>query len=142
MLDASSSSIAQSSPGSSVSGSLVLPPQTYFSIREVAQLTQVKPYVIRYWETQFSALRPARRESGQRKFTQKEVDTILRIKELLYDKRFTIAGAKQFFKREARIKGGAQLRLDLEDTPTASQTLDSLRSVRKDLEEALKILKT
>ena len=53
----------------------LLPPQTYFSIREVSQLTQVKAYVIRYWETQFSALRPARRESGQRKFTQKEVDS-------------------------------------------------------------------
>src|SRR5476649_1117043 len=119
----------------------ILPPQTYFSIREVAQLTQVKPYVIRYWETQFSALRPARRESGQRKFTQREVDTIQRIKELLYDKRFTIAGAKQYLKRESR-RGVSQLRLDLEDTPTASQTLDTLRSVRKDLEDALKILKT
>ena len=52
----------------------LLPPQTYFSIREVSQLTAVKPYVIRYWETQFSALRPARRESGQRKFTQKDVE--------------------------------------------------------------------
>jgi len=120
---------------------LLLPPQTYFSIREVSQLTQVKPYVIRYWETQFSALRPARRESGQRKFTQKEVDTILKIKELLYDKRFTIAGAKQYLKRETR-RGTAQLRLDLEDQPSASQTLDNLRAVRKDLEEALKILKT
>ncbi len=117
----------------------LLPPQTYFSIREVSQLTQVKPYVIRYWETQFSALRPARRESGQRKFTQKEVDVILKIKELLYDKRFTIAGAKQYLKRETR-RGTAQLRLDLEDTPSASQTLDNLRAVRKDLEDALKIL--
>lgn len=119
----------------------LLPPQTYFSIREVSQLTQVKPYVIRYWESQFSALRPARRESGQRKFMQKEVDIILRIKELLYDKRFTIAGAKQFLKREAK-RGSAQLRLDLGETPTASQTLDALRGVRRDLEEALKILKS
>jgi DNA-binding transcriptional MerR regulator len=119
----------------------LLPPQTYFSIREVSQLTQVKPYVIRYWETQFSALRPARRESGQRKFTQKDVDAILRIKELLYDKRFTIAGAKQYLKRELR-RGSSQLRLELDPTPTASQTLDTLRSVRKDLEDALKILKT
>ena len=119
----------------------LLPPQTYFSIREVSQLTQVKPYVIRYWETQFSALRPARRESGQRKFTQKDVDAILRIKELLYDKRFTIAGAKQLLKQEFR-RGAAQLRLDLDAVPRASQTLDTLRSVRKDLEEALKILKT
>jgi DNA-binding transcriptional MerR regulator len=119
----------------------LLPPQTYFSIREVSQLTQVKPYVIRYWETQFSALRPARRESGQRKFTQKEVDVILKIKELLYDKRFTIAGAKQFLKREAR-RGSAQLKLDLGEAPVASQTLDTLRTVRKDLEDALKILKS
>ena len=119
----------------------LLPPQTYFSIREVSQLTQVKPYVIRYWETQFSALRPARRESGQRKFTQKDVDSILRIKELLYDKRFTIAGAKQYLKREAR-RGVSQLKLDLDNSPGASQTLDTLRSVRKDLEDALKILRT
>ncbi len=118
----------------------LLPPQTYFSIRDVAQITQVKPYVIRYWETQFSALRPARRESGQRKFTQKDVDAILKIKELLYDKRFTIAGAKQYLKRETR-RGTAQLRLDLDNGPSASQTLDTLRSVRKDLEESLKILK-
>lgn len=119
----------------------LLPPQTYFSIREVSQLTQVKSYVVRYWETQFSALRPARRESGQRKFTQKDVDTIRKIKELLYDRRFTIAGAKQLLKRESR-RGVAQLRLDLDDAPSASQTLDSLRAVRKDLEEALKLLKS
>ena len=118
----------------------LLPPQTYFSIREVSQLTQVKPYVIRYWETQFSALRPARRESGQRKFTQKEVDVILKIKELLYDKRFTIAGARQTLKRDGR-RGTAQLKLDLGETPAASQTMDALRAVRKDLEDALKILR-
>jgi DNA-binding transcriptional MerR regulator len=86
-------------------------------------------------------LRPARRESGQRKFTQKDVDAILRIKELLYDKRYTIAGARQLLKYESR-RGTAQLKLHLDTTPRASQTLDTLRSVRKDLEEALKILKT
>jgi DNA-binding transcriptional MerR regulator len=121
--------------------SALLPPQTYFSIREVSQLTQVKAYVIRYWETQFSALRPARRESGQRKFTQKEVDVILKIKELLYDKRFTIAGARQFLKREVR-RGTAQLKLDLGEASMASKTLDALRAARKDLEDALKILKS
>src|SRR5262245_45963997 len=119
----------------------LLPPQTYFSIREVSQLTSVKSYVIRYWETQFPALRPARRDSGQRKFTQKDVDIIQQIKELLYDKRYTIAGAKQFLKRQTR-RGSAQLRLELDSATTASQSLDHLRSVRRDLEEALKILKT
>ncbi len=119
----------------------LLPPQTYFSISEVSVLTQVKPYVIRYWESQFGILRPARRESGQRKFTQKEVSTILKIKDLLYDKRFTIAGAKRFLKQDGR-RGTAQLKLDLGEAPQASsQTLDSLRSVRKDLEDALRFLK-
>jgi DNA-binding transcriptional MerR regulator len=119
----------------------LLPEQTYFSIREVSQLTQVKSYVIRYWESQFGVLRPARRDSGQRKFTQRDIDTIQRIKGLLYDKGYTISGAKRFLKQEAR-RGGAQLRLDLGDTPSASRTLDSLRNARKDLEEALRLLKS
>lgn len=118
-----------------------LPPQAFFSIREVSQLTQVKAYVIRYWESQFGALRPARRESGQRKFTQRDVDTILMIKELLYEKRFTIEGAKQFLKRQTK-KGTTQLNLGLNDGHSASELLDSLRAVRKDLEDALKVLKS
>lgn len=116
----------------------LLPPQTYFSIGEVSQLTQVKPYVIRYWETQFGMLRPPRRESGQRKFTKKEVDTILKIKALLHEKRFTIAGAKRYLQQEAR-RGPAQLELIEPSTPTNSA--ESLRGLRKDLEEALRLLK-
>src|SRR5882724_5816482 len=94
----------------------LLPPQTYFSIGEVSRLTQVKPYVIRYWESQFGSLRPPRRDSGQRKFTQKEVDTILSIKELLHAKRFTIAGAKRVLQQQAR-KGGGQIQLELAGGP-------------------------
>ena len=122
----------------------LLPPQTYFSISEVSERTQVKPYVIRYWESQFGFLRPARRESGQRKFTQKEVHSILRIKELLYEKGFTISGAKQYLKQEAR-RGSAQLKLDLGGDggdPSPSRTFETLRDVRKDLEEALRLLKS
>jgi DNA-binding transcriptional MerR regulator len=118
----------------------LLPPQTYFTIGEVSRITQVKPYVIRYWETQFGVLRPPRRDSGQRKFTKKEVDTILRIKELLHDKRFTIAGAKRVLQQEAR-RGATQVKLELADLPGEPNTADSLRSARKDLEEALRLLK-
>ena len=118
-----------------------LPEQTYFSIGEVSQLTQVKPYVIRYWESQFGVLRPPRRDSGQRKFTQKDVDVILRIKDLLYGKGYTIAGAKRFLQQESR-RGAAQLKLALGDTVSHSQVLDAMRSVRKDLEEALRLLKS
>lgn len=119
----------------------LLPAQVYFSISEVSQITQVKPYVIRYWETQFGALKPSRRDSGQRKFTQKDVDMIQRIKDLLYGKGFTIEGARKLLKQEAK-KGAAQLRLDLGDQASASRTLDTLRTVRKDLEEALRLLKS
>jgi DNA-binding transcriptional MerR regulator len=118
----------------------LLPPQTYFSIGEVSRLTQVKPYVIRYWESQFGSLRPPRRDSGQRKFTQKEVDTILSIKELLHAKRFTIAGAKRVLQLQAR-RGSGQLKLELAQSPDAPDTVDSIRTIRKDLEEALRLLK-
>ncbi len=118
----------------------LLPEKIYFSIKEVSRLTQVKPYVIRYWETQFGSLRPSRRESGQRKFTQKDVAVILRIKELLYDKRYTIAGAKRFLQQESR-RQSHQLKLDLGEPDSPSKTWDVLRGIRKDLEDALRILK-
>jgi DNA-binding transcriptional MerR regulator len=121
----------------------LLPEQTYFTIGEVARMTLVRPYVIRYWESQFGHLRPARRESGQRKFTKKEVDAILKIKDLLYEKKFTISGAKRFLKEEVR-RGSAQVKQALGETAensTPSRTLEALRSARNDLEEALRLLK-
>src|SRR5882672_3205782 len=123
----------------------LLPPQTYFSIGEVSRLTQVKPYVIRYWETQFGVLRPPRRDSGQRKFTQKEVDTILRIKDLLHDKRYTIAGAKRVLQQESR-RGVLMLKMDVANPHNESalapraDASDSIRSIRKDLEDAIHLL--
>lgn len=118
-----------------------LPEQIYFSISEVSQITQVKPYVIRYWETQFPGLRPSRRDSGQRKFIQKDIDLILKIKDLLYDKGFTIDGAIRFLKQESK-RGTQQLKLDLGESHSASKTLDLLRQVRRDLDDALRILKS
>src|SRR5476649_46201 len=104
----------------------LLPEQTYFSIGEVSQITGVKAYVIRYWESQFGALRPSRRDSGQRKFTQKEIDSILRIKDLLYDKRYTIPGAKRLMQQDTR-RGASQLKLDLGDGKGSANALDVLR---------------
>ena len=118
----------------------LLQPQTYFSIREVSDLTGVKGHVIRYWETQFSILRPARRDSGQRKFTQKEIEAVRKIKDLLYTQGFTIAGAKKHLKQETK-RGVQQLRLDLGDAGSDSKALEAFRLARKDLEEALRLLK-
>ena len=67
----------------------------YRSISEVSDLVGVKPHVLRYWETQFSMLRPRKNRAGNRMYRPEEVKLLLRIKELLYDRRFTIAGARR-----------------------------------------------
>ena len=66
----------------------------YYSIGEVCKLTGLKSYVLRYWETEFRELRPPKNRAGNRTYRKKDIDTILRIKELLYDKKFTIEGAR------------------------------------------------
>jgi DNA-binding transcriptional MerR regulator len=67
----------------------------YRSISEVSELVGVKPHVLRYWETQFSMLRPRKNRAGNRMYRPEEVKLLLRVKELLYDRRFTIAGARR-----------------------------------------------
>ena len=71
----------------------------YFKIGEVAEIVGVEPYVLRYWETEFRALRPQKSRSKQRVYRRKDVETVLKIKHLLYDRRFTIAGARQEFEK-------------------------------------------
>ena len=66
----------------------------YYSISEVSKLTNLKPYVLRYWETEFSQLKPTKNRAGNRTYRQKDIDLILEIKNLLYSKKFTIKGAK------------------------------------------------
>lgn len=66
----------------------------YYSIGEVCNLTGLKSYVLRYWETEFRELRPPKNRAGNRTYRKKDIDIILKIKELLYDKKFTIEGAR------------------------------------------------
>jgi DNA-binding transcriptional MerR regulator len=66
-----------------------------YKIGEVCRIADVQPYVLRYWETEFAALAPNKSGGGQRLYTQREIDIILRIKQLLYSEGFTIAGAKK-----------------------------------------------
>ena len=74
----------------------------YRSISEVSEMLDVKPHVLRYWETQFSMLRPKKNRAGNRMYRPDEVRLLLRIKELLYAKRFTIAGARRTLLDERR----------------------------------------
>ena len=72
-----------------------LPAKLYYRIGEVASIVGVEPHVLRYWETEFRSIRPQKSASGQRVYSRRDVDTLLRVKELLYGQGFTIAGAKK-----------------------------------------------
>src|ERR1700676_4775882 len=80
-----------------------IPDKLYFRIGEVARLAGIKPYVLRFWETEFPPLGPKKSGTGHRLYRRKEVELVLEIKRLLYEKRFTIEGARKFL--ETRGKG-------------------------------------
>jgi DNA-binding transcriptional MerR regulator len=71
-----------------------IPEKPYFKIGEAARICGVQPYVLRYWETEFRSLRPQKTPSQQRLYRRKDVELLLQIRHLLYEKRFTIAGAR------------------------------------------------
>ena len=79
---------------------LGLPERKYFKIGEVASLLGVEAHVLRYWETQFSQLKPHKARSGHRLYRRREVETLLVIKDLLHVQRFTIAGARQALRQQ------------------------------------------
>src|ERR1700757_739013 len=82
-----------------------IPNKLFFKIGEVCEITDTQPYVLRYWESEFPALAPAKNSSGQRIYRRRDIETVLRIKQLLYEEGFTIAGAKK--KLEAEMAGRA-----------------------------------
>ncbi|HEX2835735.1 MAG TPA: MerR family transcriptional regulator [Thermoanaerobaculia bacterium] len=104
-----------------------------YKIGEVCKLADVQPYVLRYWETEFPQLAPNKSGGGQRMYTRAEIDTILRIKELLYRDGFTIAGAKKKLETEV-VEATAPV------PPAATAHLD-LGSVKKELRAILAMLR-
>jgi DNA-binding transcriptional MerR regulator len=130
---------------SSVNAASPLPPQEipnklYFRIGDVAKLTGLKPYVLRYWETEFSAIGPKKSGTGQRLYRRKDVELILEIKHLLYERRFTIEGARKAI--EMRPKASTPkpsprgVQADLFSTAGAD-----LSGVKRELEAILALLK-
>lgn len=81
---------------------VAIPEKIYFKIGEVCELVGVQAHVLRYWETEFSMLSPQKNRSGQRSYRRRDVEIALRIKQLLYDEMFTIAGAKKKLQAEMR----------------------------------------
>ena len=114
-----------------------LPDKRYFKIGEVCAIAGLKAHVLRYWETEFKQLKPPKARSSHRLYRKQDVEAVLRIKELLYEKRFTIAGAKQALKESGRRaksdedSDSSQLRLDFDPNDYKA----ALRAVYQELRE-------
>jgi len=112
-----------------------IPDKFYFKIGEVSSLLGVKPYVVRFWETEFD-LAPAKNRSRHRVYKKHEVQTLLEIRRLLYDERFTIEGAQKKLKERMKNKS-KQLGLNLEEKKQRAV----LQKVKKDLEKIREMLR-
>jgi DNA-binding transcriptional MerR regulator len=109
------------------------PVQEYFSIGEVCDLTDLKPHVLRYWESQFRILNPAKNRSGNRVYARREVELVLLVKHLLYTEKYTIDGARQ--KLEAGRRAG-----ELRDAARASLRRETVEGLERDLRDLLDLL--
>ncbi|HPS78380.1 MAG TPA: MerR family transcriptional regulator [Thermoanaerobaculaceae bacterium] len=119
---------------------LVIPDRDDLKISEVCELTAVKPFVLRYWETEFPELAPAKGAGGQRSYTRQDVELIVRIKHLLYEERFTVAGAK---KRLAEERQPTILATAVDSPPPekVESALRVLAETRRELQELVELLK-
>lgn len=95
-----------------------IPDKLYFRIGEVARLTGIQPYILRYWESEFPLLQPKKSGTGQRLYRKRDIEIILKIKQLLYDLRYTIAGARRRLQEEVEpidlLQGVQRIREGLE----------------------------
>ncbi len=118
-----------------------IPNKLFFKIGEVCELTETQPYVLRYWESEFPALAPAKNNSGQRIYRRRDIETILRIKALLYEEGFTIAGAKkkleQEVKEEAAGGGGKAPATRPLDGEMGGDRIEEIKSGLKDILQIL-----
>ena len=109
------------------------PVQEFFSIGEVCDLTGLKPHVLRYWESQFRFLSPAKNRSGNRVYQRREVELITLVKHLLYDEKYTIEGARQ--KVDEHRRGG-----DLKAVARGALTVQVLESFESEIKELIAML--
>ena len=105
----------------------------YYSISEVSKTTGLKQYVLRYWETEFTQLKPPKNRAGNRTYRQKDIDVIHKIKELLYKKKFTIEGARKQMEPRV-ITGDTEAITDSAKSPEInSEVLEKLKQELKDI---------
>ena len=103
----------------------------YYSIGEVCEITGLKPHVLRYWETQFKSLMPVKNRAGNRAYRKRDIEMIQLVKTLLYERKYTIDGARQ--KLAELRKDGTQLEVELEETALK----DTFRELADDLADVV-----
>ena len=111
----------------------------YYSISEVSDITELKQYVLRYWETEFSQLKPSKNQAGNRIYRSHDIDVILDIKSLLYDRKFTIKGAQQHLKQPS---DEAQQIIPSNKIVKLSNSLDikTLKDLKHGLDDLIKLI--
>ncbi len=109
------------------------PTQEFFSIGEVCALTDLKPHVLRYWESQFRFLNPAKNRSGNRVYKSREVELIMLVKHLLYTEKYTIEGARQKIEQYRRTG-------ELRETARRAMGAETVRELRQEVDDALRLL--
>ena len=128
-----------------MSADVVIPDKDEFRIGEVCDIAGVKPFVLRYWETEFPELQPAKGTGGQRTYSRGDVELILRIKHLLYEERFTVAGAKKRLAEEAAAGAApvapAVVRLDSAAREEVERLRRTLAEVKRELEVVVALLR-
>jgi DNA-binding transcriptional MerR regulator len=118
--------------------SLPVPDKLFYKIGEVSKIAGVEPYVLRYWETEFPFLKPRKNKSGQRVYIKKDVETILQIKTMLYQERYTIEGVR---KRFGELAPREPQKNTAEKIPIPKEPADVLRFVRARLRDILKTIR-
>ena len=113
---------------------ILIPEKLYFRIGEVARLCRLPAYVLRFWETEFPQLKPIKSSTGQRMYRRKDVESVLRIKQLLYEQGFTIPGARQHLRAEVKI--------DTKQSPLPfpARSNSELKYIRQGLRDILTML--
>ena len=106
-----------------------IPDRLYFKIGDVSRITGVEPYVLRYWESEFDIVKPSRTRSKHRLYRKKDLERVLEIKRLLYNEKFTIAGAKKMLKKEDTTE------------PGKSQTEERYKNLLKEIKNELKAIR-
>jgi DNA-binding transcriptional MerR regulator len=113
-----------------------LPDKLYFKIGEVSSLTGIEPYILRYWESEFKLIKPYRTKTNQRLYRKKDVEAIIKIKKMLYEQKFTIAGAKKKIKETPEHTPQAQMSLGFVNP----EYVDLIKSTRNELQEIVSLL--